>query len=510
MPEAVDALRALIDAGPHGLAAEGEVLRRSRYRLAARVDHPGLGPILLKAHRVMKRREALLSRIRSSRARAEWEASRQLSAAGVAVPPPLGYGEVRRGGRLVDSFFVARFLDGRSTVHDALEHRRGVAAHELQRAAAGLIRAMHDAGFDHRDLHAGNMLADSTPAGRLVVVDLHRYAWRHPLPEAARIRGLAKWCHSVTDVASRAARWRMLVAYAPEASRRERQEQAHRIAGEMARIERIRRRSRAKRCLLESTVYTRDVGAGRGARRRDLALERLDALLGSHDEALAARDQRVAKLGRKSRITRHGDAVVKEVFPAGFGGRLKDALAPNRRNAGYRNAHLLDVLEEATARPLAWVERGGRSYTLYEDLSALPRFDRHARSTYRDGSRADQVRLRDASADWLRGLHVRGIYHGDLKGVNVLVADDEEGVRFPLIDTDRVRLFPEAVDRRRVVKNLAQLAASIPRVVTRTERLRWFRRYARGTALAADERGVARDVAAHLARKILVVDEPIE
>jgi hypothetical protein len=62
------------------------------------------------------------------------------------------------------------------------------------------------------------------------------------------------------------------------------------------------------------------------------------------------------------------------------------------------------------------------------------------------------------------------------------------------------------------MRNLAQLAASIPVVVSRTDRLRWWRRYAERSGLSGREasRRAARDVAALLAEKTVVVDEPIE
>lgn len=263
-------------------------------------------------------------------------------------------------------------------------------------------------------------------------------------------------------------------------------------------------------CLQENETFTNDVGAGTGARRRDLPLARLEALLAAHDEALARGDERVAKRARKADVTRHGDAVVKESVPFGLLGRLKDRLAPRRHAAGYRNAWRLETLGVATARPLAWLRRRGRVFAVYEDLSRLERIDLLARGLYAGGPRAEQGRLRVASADWLGDLHARGIYHGDLKGANVLVRTDEGRPAFPLIDTDRVRFFSAPVDARRRVKNLAQLAASVPRSVTRPERLRWYRRYARAAPFPWSERAVARAVGAAVARKVAVVDDPIE
>lgn len=266
----------------------------------------------------------------------------------------------------------------------------------------------------------------------------------------------------------------------------------------------------ARRCLEENEEFTLDVGEGEGVRRRDLSLQRLEAALRAHDDALSTADPRVAKRARKSDVTCHGDVVVKESIPFGRIGRVKDRLAPRRHDAGYRYAYRLGLEGVATARPFAWIRRAGRVFTLYADLSDLPRLDHVVRTLYGVPDREEQGRLRDTVADWLGGLHAGGVYHGDLKGSNVLVRRLETGFELPLIDTDRVRFLSQPVDDRRREKNLAQLAASMPISVTPSERLRWYRRYVRIATTQRKERAVVRKVAAAVATKTRVVDEPIE
>jgi hypothetical protein len=270
---------------------------------------------------------------------------------------------------------------------------------------------------------------------------------------------------------------------------------------EIARLERRRLASRSARCLGESTRFTLDGGPGRGARRRDLPLEAIDRALAAHDRALSERTAAVLKDGRRSRVTRHGTVVVKE------------SLAGSRHRRGYANAHALDVRGIGTAAPLAVLDRGGRRFALYEDLSALPRLDHKVIALHRSASltRPCKRRLVDATADFVARLHAQGVHHGDLKACNWLVERSERRLSFRLVATDRVR-FLRRVPRRRRLENLAQLAASIPRCVTRADRLRWWRRYAAASGLAgrAEERATASDVARLLSEKRVVVDEPIE
>ncbi|MDJ0972971.1 MAG: lipopolysaccharide kinase InaA family protein [Planctomycetota bacterium] len=501
-------------AAPEARARAGRILSENRYRVTSRVPVREGRALLVKVHRARGLGERLLSWFKPSRARTEWAIARHLAAIGIPVPRPFAYGEARTAGTLSGAFFVGEFLDGVKRLDEALcEDQPRAKQRALLRRAVGLIRAMHDRGFDHRDLHAGNILVKPGPGDvrAMTIVDLHRARMGAPLGRARRAAALGKWLHSIQDQVHAGARLRLVGAYLGEGASRDVRRAFY------ARVERVRRRihtrwlaSRAKRCFKESTSYTRDVGAGRGYRSRRLTLERLEDALREHETALALDDARVAKRGRKGLVTVHGDLVVKETIPADWLGRLKDRLAPDRHRHAYGNAHRLAFLGVHAAQPLAYLRRRGRVFSLFTDLSAYARLDLLARDTFRSGD-PDSARslLRD-SADWLGTLHRRGVYHGDLKGVNVRV--DASGARhvFWLIDTDRVLVGGRPVAERRRIKNLAQLAASIPRDVTRTDRLRWFRRYQAALGLVLDERAVARAVAGELAQKIVVVDEPIE
>lgn len=497
---------------PLACAQQGRHLRTAVSRLTSRVGWDGVGPVLLKVHRTRSLGERLLSLVRRGRARAEWDAARFLAAAGLPVPEALAVGEQRGFGMLGASFYAARFLDAMRTVEDVLPDLEAKPRQALLARLASLLRRMHDIGFDHRDLHAGNVLAGAGPADRceLVVTDLHRSRSGSAVGPGARRAALAQWLHSLRAWLDGEARAAWLGAYLGADRSNDVPAWAADVERRIARFERVRRKSRGKRCFKESTVYTRDVGPGWGARRRDLSLERLEAALVAHADARAAGRPAHVKSSKHGVVTRHGDVVVKERRARSLVGRLRDGVLPRRHAAGYRNAHMLGVLGVGTAKPLAYVRRRGSSYTLYEDLSALPRLDLHARDVYTGGSRAAQTRLRDACATWLGSLHANGVYHGDLKGVNVLVDESGAQPEFRLIDTDHCRFFPAVVDARRRTKNLAQLAASIAVCVSRSERLRWYRRYVSAAGISADERATAGLVAAALARKIVVVDAPIE
>ncbi len=498
---------------PEKTARAGRVVGENLYRVTSRVAWPGCKAALLKVHHARGVLEKLMSRVRRGRARAEWDVARHMYAVGLPVPEPWAYGEERKGLGLSRSFFVGAFLDGVRELNDALteDQPRAKRAALLERSAR-LIRAMHDRGCDHRDLHAGNILVGPGPGDRcaLYIIDLHRAATGRPMSTRRRIRALGPWLYSLTTDDGDAGWEAVLRAYGGGDTPLARALLARApVAARAARSAHIR--SRSKRCVRQSSDFTNEVGEGRGFRRRSLSTERLARALMEHDDAMTRNDHRVAKRGRKSAVTCHGDVVVKETIPAGWSGRVKNLVAPDRHRQGYENAHRLGMRQIFSPWPLAYVREAGRVYTLYQDVSPFPRLDTLARETFRDGRPAARRSLLAQSADWVRDLHERGIYHGDLKGVNVRVDTANPAKRvFYLIDTDRCRFFDDPVDERRRVKNLAQLAASIPLVVTRTDRLRWFRRYAKNPVVARREKEIARRVAEQLAQKRIVVDEPIE
>ena len=99
-----------------------------------------------------------------------------------------------------------------------------------------------------------------------------------------------------------------------------------------------------------------------------------------------------------------------------------------------------------------------------------------------------------------RRLHAAGLYHADLKDVNVLVRGPLEAPTFVLLDLECVHALGR-VPQRRQVKNLVQLARTLGRASGATDRLRFLEAYLGPDAGAGERRRWARLVAAQTARK---------
>lgn len=157
--------------------------------------------IFIKRYNYQSALYALKYLVRASRGKKTWKAAHALLARGVPTPEPVAYGEKRRGRMLRESFFVTRAL-ARAIPLSALFPEAGRGSREghpvdkadLIRRAALLVRMMHERGIWHRDLKAGNILAELMPGGgmQLYLTDLDGVRVKDTVRPAERIRDLAR------------------------------------------------------------------------------------------------------------------------------------------------------------------------------------------------------------------------------------------------------------------------------------------------------------------------------
>jgi len=112
--------------------------------------------------RQMLVKDAVDSR-RGSKARRTWLAASHLAGKGVGTPGPVGYFERWAGGRLVESYYLSLFVPDLVSFEDELVrlyHEEPVCERfiDLMQVVADGVRAMHEAGFQHRDLGNQNIL----------------------------------------------------------------------------------------------------------------------------------------------------------------------------------------------------------------------------------------------------------------------------------------------------------------------------------------------------------------
>lgn len=179
---------------------------------------------------------------------------------------------------------------------------------------------------------------------------------------------------------------------------------------------------------------------------------------------------------------------------------LRVALAalvrPSPAVAAFRNAAALARLGIGVPQALAAIDerRAGwlrRSFFLTADVPGAETADvawrrllaKYAAATRRPARR----RFATALGAFFGRLHEAGVYHRDLKDVNVLVHDAATVPRFTLLDLERVAIGKPVSPARRL-KNVVQLARTLGPLASSTDRARWLRAYLGPTADRATRR----------------------
>jgi tRNA A-37 threonylcarbamoyl transferase component Bud32 len=361
------------------------------------------------------------------RARKEAAMLRALEEAGIPCPRLVAVGRDGSG-----SYVVTEEIPDAPVLKDLLE--KGGDARSLLVALGTLVRTMQDAGFEHGDLHVGNVLARGKT---LYVMDVHRARKSSRLSASRRLDGLAFTAMSflelrpLTDVA------RFLRAAGCEAGEKvwtRLRTMLHRYYA-----------GREKRC----------VEGGRGFGVRGRVYHRTEADV----EKLLA----WVRSDRRTPVKVEG---TRGLYRSDDGLFLKQ-MKRGRAVRYWRSAHGLGVRNIGTPRLLA----ASDSWVVGDWVDA-PDLYAFVRERFGAFGRRERDRFLARFAREVRRLHRTGVYHGDLKATNVLVADG--AILF--VDLDRVRFREEIAERDRIF-NLAQLNAAVTPPLTRTDRLRFLRAY---------------------------------
>ncbi len=526
------------------------LIKRNLVRAVYRLPLAGHGTVIVKRYAVRGPFDWVKYTFRATRALEEWRVGRWLDAAGIATAVPLAMAERRRP-VLQDAALVTREIPDTVHLNAYVEaHLVGTPERDAWRVRlyddlARIVRRMHDAGYVHNDLHGGNILVNGPPAeARLHVIDLHSVS-RHSGGAASAGRrwfDLLKLLHSMRTCSSIEERERVCRVYeeagsGPSGTRATELLATGGVAAELEprllAMERKRVRSRTRRSLERSSRHdvTR-AGPYRIHHLRTLPAQAFLPAIAAHGRTLAAGGAAVLKDARKSALTRQmltvdgveRAVIVKQYRSDRLSERLKNVVRTPRAIAAWIGGNGLLVRGFEAAEPLALVLRGrgaglSEAFVVMEDLGDQTRLDLVALARFPGdldaATAAQKTALVAEVARTLRRLHAQGVYHADLKAVNLFLREDRDDAgrpraRLVFADWDRVE-FDRIVTNRRRVKNLAQLSASVPVCISVSDRLRFFREYAR------DEPKVLRNwkrwferIIDNCRQKIVVRMEPIE
>ena len=259
---------------------------------------------------------------------------------------------------------------------------------------------------------------------------------------------------------------------------------------------------------------------GEAVRAREVRIDGLHAWLaagvdphtaiapdGDPDRLLTRPDCRLVKLQKKVMVGRVttpvGTLYVKRYTVHAWRVALGSLGRASPARRAFEAARRLAALGFGVPAVVAAVEdrRRGllrRSFFLTHEVAGGVTADRYWHQLA--GRPAERRRFARVLGDLYRRLHTAGVYHNDLKDVNVLVRDGATGPELVLLDLERVR-FGRIPGRRRRVKNLVQLERTLGRTAPAAARVRLLHAYL-GAGVDRRERRVwASVVAAAATRK---------
>jgi tRNA A-37 threonylcarbamoyl transferase component Bud32 len=459
----------------------GEVIKKSKRRLAAILTLPNQQRVFFKRDRIEGWVESLKYLFFSSKAQKELFVANQLRKRNLNIPQPLGWMEKANWGFLKESYYLSEAIGtGTSFIEEPLKLKGSSYLDELART----VRRIHDSGLFHQDLHGGNFLWDRA---LFFLTDLHRAKVLRTISFNHRLLNLAQLFHSLRSDWGDEERLRFIEKYfEDELILQKREVLLRKIRSLMDHLQKRQWKSRTKRCLKESTEFSVAKENGISYRhRRDYPLDRLKKVIEEHLSLIREKPLALAKQSSDvivSLVNDGGGKVgVKQFRYSRFRDIFKDLFRPSKGLRAWVAGNGLVTRGIPSLRPLALLEQrnwwgSGQSFFVMEASEKGLEMDRYILRGF-GHFRRKRLFVQHFSR-WLSHLHQKNLYHRDMKTCNIFVSENGETWDFYLLDLEDIRL-DEKVDEKGLFKNLLQLNTSIPKTITRTDRLRFFKEYTR-------------------------------
>jgi len=446
-----------------------------------------------------------------SKGRKEFLIASKLEGKDLPIPQPLGWMERVRKGWVRESDYLSEAIGvGVSFIEEVAKSKEPRSIVEL----AMTVKKCQEAGLFHRDLHGGNFLWDGDS---LFLTDLHRSKIVKSLSLKQKLWNFSHLFHSLRSMWGEEEQLRFLDQYFEGRfdGSQKREMLRQKIHPVMDRLQQRQWRSRTKRCLKESTEFTvqreKEI---RYFHRRDFPLDRLKRVIEGHQALVRERPSSLIKFSPEvtvSIMNDRGEGIcLKQFRYPSFWARMKEHFRRSKGLKSWRAANGMRVRGLPSLKPLALAERKNwaglkESFLLMEALADDQEMDRYLLKGFEDLKK--KRFFIKTFAHWLGGLHQMRLYHKDMKTCNILVSEREETWIFRLLDFEDI-LMDEKVNRKKLFRNLLQLNTSTPKVMTKVDRLRFFREYLRINPVVKEQKVFLRRLMNESRRRGLVYVSP--
>jgi tRNA A-37 threonylcarbamoyl transferase component Bud32 len=459
---------------------EGKVITESKLRWAAIFTLSNGRRIFFKRDKTKGWIEYLKYFVFPSKGRKEWFVAYQSGKRHLNIPRPLGWMEHIHRGLVRESYYLSEAIgSGVSLIEETDRLREEQTFNELVK----IVRRMHDSGLYHRDLHAGNFLWDGES---LFLTDLHRARILKSLSVEQRLANLSHLFHSLRSIWEEGEWSRFLERYFAEdpISPQKRESFLQKIHSGMDRLQRRQWQSRSRRCLKESTEFSVRKEMGTTVyHRKDFSFDRLKGAVERHLFLVKERPFELLKKSPEVKVSLFRDGeervCVKQFCSPGLWDRLKERSRLSKGMKAWVGGNGLSVRGMNSIKPLALMERKGlsdrpESFLVMEVLERGQELDRYILKGF--GNLKEKRYFIQSFAKWLSRFHRNNLYHRDMKTCNIFVSGGGKTWDFNLLDLEDVCL-DKRVNEEMLFKNFLQLNTSTPRIITRTDRLRFFDAY---------------------------------
>lgn len=463
-----------------------------------------------------------------TRTRTEWKVGNELIRKNINTALPLAIAE-KTTYRLHDvSLLVTDAVTNSETFLDfclvnysgTLSTEKEKEKKEILRKLSLFMRNIHEKGFYHYDFHSGNILIKfknsehhSIHDCTLYIIDLHSVKILKKLSSKKRLLNFAQIFNSLSSILTKTDKLYMVRSYGTNALGRNRDEYnlVNQIESQSSKRMKIHYRSRRKRCVKESSVFSNKRFTDmRIFFRRSYDTGCFQELIEKHNNTLKKDDYTlILKRDLKTCLTRSPfkdnrihNVIIKQYMAKSFLRLFKNIF---RRSAGRRAwiaGNGLRVYGFNTPEPIALVEKkrygiNTDSYLIMEEIKESLEIDRYILKNFNDQSSFSVFIKKkifiNNLAKTIGKMHNYNIYHHDLKTCNIMVKENGKLFEFVFLDFDKVS-FEEKMTIRKRVKNLTQINLSTPRLITLTDRLRFLKEYLKQCGILNSKKHILREI----------------